>query len=200
MKKMILAMAVLAYAVLFFNPNQNQVAEVSTSPIQITETVSLTSETADMSDYGIEGSHQFLAITWEEALRLFDEGGSGILFFAKSDGTESVLAAGVVNEAAKELGVHVYYVDANQSVSQETYSALSSYVSETFVQDEAGNKTFYLPNLIAVKDGVITNYHVSLLTGIGAEMTDDQHTALKNEYITVMQSAADTVSTTEEGN
>ncbi len=192
MKKLLLAFVLLAYAVMFVNPTQNTVTEVKANEITITEKITVESSAADMTGYGMEeGTNQFLAVTWEQALRIFEEDSSGILFFAKADGSESQIAAPIVNEAAKQLGIHVYYVDANQDVSQEVYNALSNEVVQTFVVDNAGNRTFYLPDVIAVKDGEITEFQVSLVSNAANPLTEEQYTELKNRYIAVMQSAAD---------
>lgn len=198
MKQLLLAGILLAYAAMLVNPNPDQVSEIKAEKITITNDISLTSETADMTAYGLaEGTETcFEQITMSESLRMFTEGGSGILFYAKSDGQESRLAAPVLNEAAQELGISVCYVDCGADYNLTDYNTLTGYVSSTFVTSSSGSKTFFLPDVIAVKDGQITGYHVSLvdgliLTGTETSLPDDQRVKLKNSYIETMETAAD---------
>lgn len=198
MKKMLIAGALLVYAFMFVNTDPDAVTTVSTNPITITENVSIDSSAADMTAYGLSdpSAHAFREISMSQALQIFQQGGSAILFFAKPDGTECVTAAPVLNEAAMNLSVTVYYVDTNSDYTQDDYNALTSLISETFVTDDSGSKSFFVPDVVAVKDGALSGYHVSLLDGISAaassvQLSSDQKNELYNDYVSVIQSAAD---------
>lgn len=85
MKKLLLSFFLIAAAVLFYvDPNNQTIAE----EVKIHETVKLDSTSADMNAYGVDNKDDvFQEVKLSEALRLFDEKGSGILFLAKPDGT-----------------------------------------------------------------------------------------------------------------
>lgn len=197
MKQLILAGILLVYAAMFVNPNPDQEPEIKAEQITITSSVVLTTETADMSAYGLEEETNFEKISMKESLRFFNEKGSGILFYAKADGLESRLAAPVLNEAAKELGVHVYYIDCGENYDLADYNSLTPFINSTFVTSADGSSaTFYLPDVIAVKNGEITGYHVSLVNGLilsGNEtaLSEADRIALKNAYIETLSTAKD---------
>lgn len=198
MKQLLLAGILLAYASMLVNPNPDQVSEIKAEQIVITNDVALVSSPADMSAYGLGSGNEtcFEQITMSESLRMFSEDGSGILFYAKPDGQESRLAAPVLNEAAQEMGIHVYYVNCGEDYNLSDYNTLTGYISSTFAVSQNGTKTFFLPDVIAVKDGEITGYHVSLvdgliLTGTEESLPEDQRIRLKNSYIETLRTAAD---------
>ena len=103
----------------------------------------------------------------------------------------------MLNEAAKELGVHVYYIDCNENYDLADYNSLTSYIKSTFVTSADGSSaTFYLPDVIAVKNGEITGYHVSLVNGLilsgnETELSEADRVALKNAYIETLSTAKD---------
>lgn len=197
MKKLLLALLLLGYASLFYIDEDTSV--IQAKEITITDTISLDAEDADMTAFGLEDS-AFQAISLKESIRVFEEGGNAVLFYAKPDSTECRAVAKVLNDAAEELGVTVYYIDTSSNVEQDDYNTLSGYISTTFVSDEAGNTSFFVPDAIAVKNGVITGYHVSTVSGVSVSsseeitFTEEQYTELKNAYIVMMQSAADDTS------
>lgn len=196
MKKLLLAFFLIAAAVLFYvDPNQKTVAE----SVTIVENVELTTETADMSAYGVDNSDGvFQETALSEALRLFDEKGSGILFLAKPDGTNCMIAAQVLHDAASDLGVKVYYVNTSGEFSDEDYTTLTEDIKETFVEDANGTSSFAVPDVIAIHNGEITSYHVSLVDGVtvtsdGVTITDAQREQLKEIYQELIVSAGDEV-------
>jgi hypothetical protein len=196
MKKLLLAFFLMAAAVLFYvDPNQKAVAE----SVTINETVKLESTTADMTAYGVDNSDGvFLEVSLSEALRLFDEKGNGILFLAKPDGTNCMIAAQVLYDAAKDLGVQVYYVNTRGEFSDEDYQTLTEYIKETFVTDANGTSSFAVPDVIGIQKGEITDYHVSLVDGVtvtseGVTLTDVQREQLKEIYQNLIVSAGDEV-------
>ena len=115
MKELLLSFFLIAAAVLFYvDPNNQTIAE----EVKIHETVKLDSTSADMDAYGVDNKDDvFQEVKLSEALRLFDEKGSGILFLAKPDGTNCTIAAQVLYEAARDLNVKVYYVNTSGEFS-----------------------------------------------------------------------------------
>lgn len=194
MKKLLLALAILAYACLFYNRDQDGMEALAQGTVQINEKITVNSTQADMSEFGIDSTDRFQAISASEAIRIFEAKSSGILFFAKNGSVECKIAAQILNEAAEELQVKVYIVNTSEEMSEEDYTTLCSYIEPTFSVDEAGNSAFFVPDLMAVKDGEIKGYHVSTVKGIAVstndtiELTDEQKASLKKDYLKVIRS------------
>lgn len=194
MKKLLLAFVILAYACMFYNRDQDGMEALASGTVQIEETVTLNSAPADMSVYGLESSAHFTSVSLAESIRIFKENSSALVFYAKPDSAECKIAASVLQEAAKELDVNVYVVNTSDSVSAEDLSALTTYIDSTLYVDQAGNKSFFVPDLIAVNHGVITGYHTSTVKGIAVSsnenivLSDDQKKELKKYYLEVIHS------------
>ena len=196
MKELLLSFFLIAAAVLFYvDPNNQTIAE----EVKIHETVKLDSTSADMDAYGVDNKDDvFQEVKLSEALRLFDEKGSGILFLAKPDGTNCTIAAQVLYEAARDLNVKVYYVNTSGEFSDNDYQTLTEDIRETYVKDASGTASFAVPDVIAINSGKIVDYHVSLVDGVtvtseGVTFTDVQREQLKQIYEKLMVSAADEV-------
>jgi len=162
----------------------------SSGPVTITSSVELKSAKADMSEYYLleDSDHVFLEVSEEEALRLYEEGGSGIVFYGSSDCFYCNRAVVELNAAAKELEVSVYYVDVYRGdLTEEVRERTESYLSATYV-----NGRFTIPEVVAVKDGKITDSHVSLLKSKTEEtLTESQKRELQKIYRDLIRSAAD---------
>ena len=198
MKKLLLAFAILAYACMFYNRDQDGLEALASGTVQIEESVTLNSAPADMSLYGLDSSANFESVSLAESIRIFKENSSGIVFYAKPDSAECRIAAEVLQEAAQELNVKVYVVNTSDSVSTEDLSTLTTYIDSTLYVDQAGNKSFFVPDLIAVNNGVITGYHTSTVKGIAVSsnenivLSDDQKKELKKYYLEVIHSITKT--------
>ena len=194
MKKLLLAFVILAYACMFYNRDQDGMEALASGTVQIEETVTLNNAPADMSVYGLESSAHFTSVSLAESIRIFKENSSALVFYAKPDSAECKIAASVLQEAAKELDVNVYVVNTSDSVSAEDLSTLTTYIDSTLYVDQAGNKSFFVPDLIAVNHGVITGYHTSTVKGIAVSsneniaLSDDQKKELKKYYLEVIHS------------
>lgn len=193
MKKLLLAFILLAAAVLVqVDPAQ----QIDAESVNITNPIEVAAADADMTPYGIADNTVYKEISLQESLRFFDENGSGILFFAKPDGSECKIAAQTLYSAAEELGIPVYYVNTAGEYSDEDYQKLSEDIQETFQDDGTGTRSFFVPDVIAVKNGDITDYHVSLVEGVtvtsdGVELSDEQKASLKDAYTQLILSAKD---------
>ena len=194
MKKLLLAFVILAYACMFYNRDQDGMEALASGTVQIEETVTLNSAPADMSVYGLESSAHFTSVSLAESIRIFKENSSALVFYGKPDSAECKIAGSVLQEAAKELDVNVYVVNTSDSVSAEDLSTLTTYIDSTLYVDQAGNKSFFVPDLIAVNHGVITGYHTSTVKGIAVSsneniaLSDDQKKELKKYYLEVIHS------------
>ena len=72
---------------------------------------------ADMSGYeGLTSSnHRFLGITVSELKKAIDEDKSGIFVLSRKGCTHCQLLMRYMNEAANELDVYIYYIDAESN-------------------------------------------------------------------------------------
>lgn len=166
----------------------------------ITNDVELVSTPADMTVYEwIEGEiADFREITFAESLRLFEEGGSGIVYYGYDDCPWCERAVPVLNEAARETEITVYYVDVYGvfQPTREQFDKLLTYIEDALVEDDAGEKSFFVPLMMGVKDGVMTDSHVALVDGFVIEEEDDQMTdaqkkTLKDIYLDIIRKTAD---------
>lgn len=169
--------------------------------ITITNSVRLNTTTADMSGYKFleDEDPAFVQITYAESLRMFMEGGSGILFYGYEDCYYCNRAVPVLNEVAKEAGITIYYIDTYDTTdtSRETYDELMTYLEGTFQEEEdTGEMAFYVPDVVGIKEGKLVSYHVSLTDGFirgneSKQLTRAQKNSLKQDYIDVLNAVKD---------
>lgn len=168
--------------------------------VTITNTVDLNSEPAIMTVYEWIGDEiaDFQEITFAESLRLFTEKGSGILYYGYDNCPYCERGIPLLNEAALETGVTVYYIDVYGPMqpTRDEYDDLVSYIEETFIEDKDGNKSFFVPLVIGVKNGEITASHVSLVSDFTLEnedsmLSDAQKSELKKIYLDIIEKTAD---------
>ncbi len=168
--------------------------------VTITNTVDLDSDPAIMEVYEWIGNEiaDFRQITFAESLRLFTEKGSGILYYGYDDCPYCERGIPLLNEAALETGVTVYYIDVYGPFqpTRDEFDDLCDYIEETFIEDKDGNKSFFVPLVIGVKNGEITASHVSLVSDFVLEdedsmMSDAQKSELKKIYLDIIEKTAD---------
>jgi len=168
--------------------------------ITITNPIEMNTEPAIMTVYDWIGETiaDFQEITFAESIRLFAEKGSGILYYGYDDCPWCERAVPVLNEAALETGITVYYVDIYGPFqpSRSQFDELLGYIESALIEDEEGNKSFFVPLVIGVKNGEITDSHVSLVKGFELEdeesmLSDEQKQELKNIYLDIIKKTAD---------
>jgi len=178
--------------------------------VTITNKVEVTTKTLDMSGYAFlsDSNPAFEQITMEESLKLYDEGGTAIIYYGYADCAYCNRAVPVLNEALKEMGVKAYYVDVygDELMADDTYrvntvNALFKRL-DTILKKERNSETgelepaFYTPEVVAVKNGKIVDHHVALvssakITTATSQLTDDQKSELKEIYIKLIKEIAD---------
>lgn len=210
--------------------SQNQTAEASSSPsastaaeqtadpamkVTITNPLTMNAKTLDMSgyEYLTDKNPAFIQISMKESLRLIDEKGSGIILYSYSTCPWCNRAVPVLNEVAKEMGIHIYYVDVyekelmsadGKSFSTEGKAIIQSMLShyDSILRHEANETTgkveptLYTPEVVAIKNGVITSHHTSLvddftMSSDTAQLSDAQKAELEQIYVDLIKSAAD---------
>jgi hypothetical protein len=191
-------------------------AETEVDPdkkVTITNPLTMKTKELDMDGYKWlnDENPAFEQITMEESLRLYEEGGSGLVFYSYDTCPWCNRAVPVLDKAAKEMGVTIYYVDVYEpeviSDKEKGTKLINRMMADLdsilhHEKDENGNlqPAFYTPELVAVKKGSIVGHKTSIaddFTTAGTKTTDeDQMTeAQKNEllkiYEDLIQAAAD---------
>ncbi len=188
-------------------PDTRADSDVSNEPVVITNPVDLDIYDAhpDMSGYQFldDDEPAFAEITAAESIRMFSEGGSGILFYSQENCHYCQRACPLLNEAAKEKGITVYYIDAMKDIlpgadsktNQRLFNELCSYIYPIFRVTD-GVRQFRVPEVIAVKEGQIMGHKLTLtddyvMVDESTQMTAAQKEELKNIYLTLIALAAD---------
>lgn len=146
------------------------------SKIENKNMLELHSTKYDMKDYHLIRGEvaDFEYISMAESLRFFDEKGSGVIYYGYNSCPWCVRAVPELNEVAKQVDLPVYYVNAKDQVSDEIYSRLISKISSTLTKDASGQYEFYVPYVLAINQGEIVGYHLSLVDSFQMKKDDDQ--------------------------
>ena len=166
--------------------------------VTITNSVELNTYDADMSGYKwlYDSEPAFTEITLEESIRIFKEKGSGILYYGYAGCPWCERAVPILNKVAKETGVTVYYINVHFQTTMEAYNELMTYISPILEKDSEDEPVFKVPEVIAVKNGEITDHHLALVEDFKIEnddsqMSDSQKKELEDIYLNLIQSAKD---------
>lgn len=183
--------------------------------VTITNSAAIASKTLDMSGYEwlTDKDPAFIQISMSESLKLVDEGGTGIILYSYPTCPWCNRAVPVLNDAAKEMGIHVYYVDVYESELMDATGKSFSAEGKTVIQNMLShfdsilkhetNKTtgksepsLYTPEVVAIKKGAIAGHHTSLvdsfsMTSDTDQMSDAQKAELKGIYEDLIKAIAD---------
>lgn len=151
-------------------------SSVKTDQVTITDHTDILSTKADMSGYKWIGSEQadFEETTISEIIKIFTEKGSGILFFGYPGCKWCQRAVPELNKVARQMNVKVYYVDASVRPDEDQYNKLVGYLSDILDTDDKGEKEFFVPLVVGVKNGKIVGHHTSLVDGFDPQSDEDQ--------------------------
>ena len=199
MKKILTCLLAVVLLAGCFNKTESK-KNTSSDTLTITNKVSLTSTKVDMKGYKWIRNDvaDFQLISLKESLRMFEEGGTGILYYGYTECAWCNRAVPELNEVAKELNLTIYYVDASAKVEKEDYKKLLEYIDPVLKVNSSGEKGFYVPAVIGVKNGKLTDYHVSLLDSFelskddpNKQLSDAQKQELQDIYRKIAKSVAD---------
>ena len=199
MKKILTCLLAVVLLAGCFNKTDSK-KNISSDTLTITNKVSLTSTKADMKSYKWIRNDvaDFQLITLKESLRMFEEGGTGILYYGYDECAWCNRAVPELNEVAKELNLTIYYVDASAKVEKEDYKKLLEYIDPVLKVNSSGEKGFYVPAVIGVKNGKLVDYHVSLLDSFelskddpNKQLSDAQKQELQDIYRKIAKEVAD---------
>lgn len=133
---------------------------------------------ADMSGYiSIDDDRRFYKISTAELLSLFRRNESGVVMISKEDCVYCQNAMHILNDAAKDSDSYIYYVDCNDPMPESTekeerkqvFEDLCVFIDQALKTDEKGEKSLYVPLLIKVKNGKMTDYHFSLVSSFSVD-------------------------------
>lgn len=173
----------------------------TTTNSNIVNSVELKTSTFSTDGYEFFDKNATIAIKkigFNEALRMFDEKGTGIVVWGYQGCPYCQRALPVLNDAAVESGINVYYVDlrANDIADMSddewatSFSSLMNYL-ESILTIEDGEPVMYVPEVVAIKDGTIVDHHLSLVdsfdSSVQNEMTEDQKLELINIYLDMIK-------------
>ena len=199
MKKILTCLLAVVLLAGCFNKTESK-KNTSSDALTITNKVSLTSTKADMKGYKWIRNDvaDFQLITLKESLRMFEEGGTGILYYGYDECAWCNRAVPELNEVAKELNLTIYYVDASAKVEKDDYKKLLEYIDPVLKVNSSGEKGFYVPAVIGVKNGKLVDYHVSLLDDFelskddpDKQLSDAQKQELQDIYRKIAKEVAD---------
>lgn len=199
MKKILTCLLAVVLLAGCFNKTDSK-KNTSSDALTITNKVSLTSTKADMKGYKWIRNDvaDFQLISLKESLRMFEEGGTGILYYGYDECAWCNRAVPELNEVAKELNLTIYYVDASAKVEKDDYKKLLEYIDPVLKVNSSGEKGFYVPAVIGVKNGKLVDYHVSLLDSFelskddpDKQLSDAQKQELQDIYRKIAKEVAD---------
>ena len=150
---------------------------------------------SDIKEYSLltDDNPAFKEITFESSIKFFTEGYSGILYYGKVGCPWCERAVPILNAVAKDNNISVYYIDANKGMGEtkrereENYANLSKYISDSFQEDDNGKKGMFVPDVIAVKNGKMLAYHVSLVDDYDIHKNDQLSESQKQELYNIYQ-------------
>lgn len=199
MKKILTCLLAVVLLAGCFNKTEGK-KNASSDTLTITNKVSLASTKVDMKGYKWIRNDvaDFQLITLKESLRMFEEGGTGILYYGYDECAWCNRAVPELNEVAKELNLTIYYVDASAKVEKDDYKKLLEYIDPVLKVNSSGEKGFYVPAVIGVKNGKLVDYHVSLLDDFelskddpNKQLSDAQKQELQDIYRKIAKEVAD---------
>lgn len=137
---------------------------------------------ADMSkykDFDLK-ENQFTASTMKDALAMFKEHKSGILYFGFPKCPWCIEAIPIMNEVAKADHIRIQYIrtrddDKNLMYTEEQKKELIPYVKQFLEKDDDGKYALFVPFVVVVKDGKAICGHIG---------TVDSHDAKKRKMNT----------------
>ena len=156
---------------------------------------------SDLKDYSLlaDDNPAFKEITFESSIKFFTEGYSGILYYGKVGCPWCERAVPILNDVAKDNNISIYYIDANKGMGEtkrereESYKNLSKYISDSFQEDDNGKKGMFVPDVIAVKNGKMVAYHVSLVDDYDIHKDDQLSENQKEKLYNIYQQMVDKI-------
>ena len=150
----------------------------------------------------------FEPVAFDEALKLFDEGGTGMIVYSADWCPYCQRALPVLADVALNEETPVYYVSfSDGSVTEDQIDTLGRHLDWIeFAVAEDDHKehavSFQIPQVIAIKDGEPISHHISLfddltISSSDVELSDEQKTKLKAIYAEMFDALRDGAANTD---
>ena len=142
----------------------------------------------------VPADNDFEQITFDEAIDIFKNGDSAILYFGFPKCPWCQEAVPILKEEAAKAGKEVLYVqtrddELNRLYTDEQRDEIEPYISEYMEKDDDGNPAIFVPLVINVKDGKAVAGHVGTVDGHDAHersMTEDEKKQLTEIYSSLL--------------
>ncbi len=149
--------------------------------------VTIASETADLTDYGLEASEYIQKITPRAFLEFISEEGSGVFFMSSSSCEYCIIAMDLLVQAAEETGVIVYYIDVDDQYYpfSEFSEEIVAFLDSVLEHADDGTVEVYLPHLFTVVNGEVAESHIGLMSyGYNGSSDDDSIIEIYSDILT----------------
>lgn len=182
MKKLL---AILMSALLLVGcQNNNGTTDQQGVQKEFVNTVEVNTIPFDTTDYPFFKDGVDMAIekiSYEDTMRMLDEGGTGIIIFGYAGCGYCQRALPVLNDASLNKGVKAYYCDiVAEELGDEEFANVISHL-ESILKVENGEPVMYVPEVIAIKDGEIVGHQLSFDCA-GNELTQEERDNLQAIY------------------
>lgn len=157
------------------------------------EPICAVEEAADMSAYEgfMEEDNQFISLEMKDFIEAMDKKESGIFYFGFATCPWCIEAVPVMNEAAKEKNVHIYYIDKRaQTSSEELIQTIEERFADRLAKNKDGKPTLYVPYVVVLKDGEVIAEHSDTVPGHDAherKMNEEEKAQLKEIYLEMFE-------------
>lgn len=145
-------------------------------------------DAADMSAY--EGfdveNNQFIEITMDDAIQKIETDASGIFYIGFPTCPWCIEAVPIMNEVAKEMDLHIYYINKKAETSnEENIAKMTTLLQDIVSENEEGVPTLYVPEVVVINEGEISDHHADTVPNHDAherKMEEEEQAQLKEIY------------------
>ena len=170
------------------SPEIEQTPTSSSSPMA-TPDQTLNDKPADLSAYEgfADEQNAFVEISLEASLEKIEQGDSFMIYYGKPNCPWCIEAVPVLNEAAKENGAVVYYVDTSkpENYSEAMIEKIMTLFEGWLLRDEEGEEGFYVPDVALIVNGRVAANHIATVDShdpYAAPMSEAEQAELKQIY------------------
>lgn len=147
---------------------------------------------------GTETESGFEPMTFDESIALFENKGSGILYYGFKDCPWCAEAVPVLEEVRKEYDQTIYYIRTRDENRERLYTdeqkeKIAPYLKDYMSENEEGILTLFVPCVVVVKDGQVIDGHVGTVEGHDAherKITAEEQEQLKKKYEDMLSESA----------
>ncbi len=136
-----------------------------------------------------EPGSQYEEISFDEAISMFRDGKSGILYFGFADCPWCQELVPILTEELQSASKTAYFVrtrdeEKNRLYTDEQKEEIQPYLQPYMKENDEGVLTLYVPLVVVVRDGQVVTAHQGTVDGHDAherKMTDEEAASLQKE-------------------